>query len=258
MADRSHLVRTPIVDARGRKTIVYRKGAASPQQASAAIPQAAAPHLDATMSAAAYALSLRRIAARNAQFRRGGLYSTDDAREQGDRAGAAFDERFGTPTASYLDEDIAFTRDRIDEARSDCEYARIALGVQFAPVHAAAASEACGSGESTDPTAYHPTDVYVVMGVVRTLQELDLLEHAALPDPAGMRRLAAQVRADAFATFNYVRRTTEENDACIRLIDERPEDVDEISRLFKDGLHAEGIRALLDGDVAAPLAEGAI
>lgn len=90
---------------------------------------------------------------------------------------------------------------------------------------------------------------YVVMSVVETLRDLDLLTYTETPDVSNERFMAhLQVAAGEKIVYRNPEGRDVQDDL-IRLVDEYPSLVGSIARQAGDGLSAPAIRAVLNGDL---------
>lgn len=273
----NNLIPTPITDKNGKQTTVYRSPETSGKQSSSGMP---APTMQAYVPPKtkptpgpdeSYEDRRARIKDSNERWRAGERPAPEELAASAMLAMDAM-ANIGWSIAQGRSEsermDIA---DSINSLCNNKDFAALTACDKFREVHHTLAHiddysgfddepfEISFTGEDTsDWEAENATskNSVEVIDLIMTLRENDLMDQYEVPDH-GDPRFFAHLYLSATGTLNY-RRDDENTLAIIRLTDELPEKTEVIADGIKKNLHAEGIRALIDGELHSGIVSGAL
>lgn len=277
----SNLIPTPITDKNGKVTTVHRRpdipqdhrahSFGPPVVTSAYIPPKEAKSVDAI----SYSERLEAITEANERWVSGDKPSVT---EMAPLAAEALNV-VGNLMLSAVDcQDKSEGQDlgiRISELGQSKDYAAIILADRFAAVHYTLrvmndpdvewmddeddAEESIFGGQDTsdwDSEYAGASDNVQIIDMVMTLREMNLMSYVDAPEH-GDKKFFAHLYMNATEKINY-RHDDEKTLELIRLVDEFPEHGEAISEGINKGLHAEGIKALIDGELHTGLVSGAL
>lgn len=268
----SHLIPTPIVDKTGKQTTVHKR-AVDPSKGTANFPS---PKVSMSSQAAteapavdAYKDRLEKIAVANAEWREVGELSDKERGSLATQAFSAMSWMMNIVAKSYDRGDQSDFADEVQWLSEAEDFAPVILADRFGITHSILRNQEDGNddniefsfeGEDTsdwDSSNVAPKDFVMVINAAVTLTQLDLRARNSTPEH-GDARFFAHLYMSATETINYRKDDEPEIVSLIKLVDEFPERSEMIKDGIDDGLHAEGIRALIQGSVHKNLAEGVL
>lgn len=265
-----NLIPTPITDKNGKATTVYRSAEAPQQAQKTSIPAPVVQaqtveHKEHPADSESYAERKRRILEEsNAEE------TPESIAAKAELAVKVFPsvQNLMMSLSSCMDsserEDFAF---QIGELAAHKEFEAIGLSDRFADVYNTIVNSSDEddtldidfSGEDTSDWESEYVgirDHLKIIDVVFALRDQHLMSPTEVPEH-GEPRFFAHLYMSASKRINY-RDDDDETLALIRLVDEYPERTEMIAEGLEKGVHSEGIKSLLNGNVSKGVASGVL
>lgn len=273
-----NLIPTPITDKNGKQTTVYRAPDDSPKIVRGGIPPLTMeayipPHKRKRETAEAESYSERRERIKDANER----WKAGERPTPEELAPVAMKAMDSLSNLMMFVSDCADSSEREDYAiriaslASEKDFPLMIACEQFREVHYTLADsvnidtewddpfEVSFDGEDTSDWSSEYASVKdsgSVIDLILALRDENLMNHLEAPEH-GDKRFFAHLYLSATKKLNY-RMDDENTIATIHLVDEFPEKTELIAEGLDKNLHAEGIRALIHGEVHSGIASGAL